>query len=174
MKTKHKQLLIEIFVCMSVQRQRLHWIRIRTKIYSYELVWNISFEFVRIEWLHWLQTWSKMDRLSEIEYLTDTPVIKFLLLENLNKRLWVHKYLAPRSGNEEFERSYEELWQNDQKFFEYTRMTPYFRECISPEHKLIVTLRLVECAFAQISDESWWKIKLFVRFEIVVRVRKNF
>ena len=99
---------------------------------------------------------SKMDPLGEIEYLSDTPVIKFRFLENLNKRIWIHKYLASRSENGEFERSYEELRQHDQKFFEYTRMTPStfdsilksvemklrkhsnFRESISPEHKLIV------------------------------------
>ena len=65
-----------------------------------------------------------MDRLGELKYLSDTRVIKFLLLENSNKRIWVHKYLASRSENGEFERSYEELRENDQKFFEYTRMTP--------------------------------------------------
>ena len=48
---------------------------------------------------------SKMDRLSELEYLSDSPVIKFIFLENLNKRIWVHKYLASRNENEEFERS---------------------------------------------------------------------
>ena len=66
---------------------------------------------------------SKIDRLGELECLSDTA-IKCLLLENSNKRIWVHKYLASRSENGEFERSYEELRENDQKFFEYTLMTP--------------------------------------------------
>ena len=63
-------------------------------------------------------SFSKMDRLGELEYLS---VIKFLLLENSNKQIWVHKYLASRSENGEFERSYpyEELRENYQKFFEY-------------------------------------------------------
>ena len=65
-----------------------------------------------------------MDRLGELEYLSDTWAIKFLLVENSYKQIWVHKYLASRSENGEFERSYEELRENDQKFFEYTSMTP--------------------------------------------------
>lgn len=98
-----------------------------------------------------------MDPATE-SYLLETPLIKFLLLEK-SRRFWVDDYFSSRTENGEFGRSYEELRRNDTKFFEYLRMTQStfdyilkavktrlhkysnFRECISPEEKLIVTLR---------------------------------
>lgn len=91
-------------------------------------------------------------------YFFETPLLKVLLLEN-TRRFWVDDYFLSRSETGEFGRSFEELRKDDQKFFEYTRMTQStfdyilkfietqlhkysnFRECISPQQKLILTLR---------------------------------
>uniref|UniRef100_A0A1Y1LX18 Uncharacterized protein n=1 Tax=Photinus pyralis TaxID=7054 RepID=A0A1Y1LX18_PHOPY len=99
-----------------------------------------------------------MEYISELHLFQTSPLVKYFLLKN-NRRKWVDKYFLSRNKKGEFGRSFEELRRNDEKFFEYTRMTQStfdyilenieshiskysnFRECISAKHKLILTLR---------------------------------
>ena len=64
----------------------------------------------------------KMDPV-ELDFFLDSPATKFLVVERLKRREWVQQYFELKSKNGESRRSYEELRTNDEKFFEYTRMT---------------------------------------------------
>ncbi len=96
--------------------------------------------------------------INEFEYFMDSPTLRYLLMESLEKHECVHEYFYLKNQNGEFAGSYEELRQkeNAQKFthmttstFDYIfkaikKDTEYsnFRQHFSPEKKkLIVTLK---------------------------------
>lgn len=98
-----------------------------------------------------------MDELDDL-YFLDNPLLKLLIL-NSGKSEHVSQLFSGRDDKGEFRMLFREIWDQPEKFFEYFRMTPEtfdyilkgiekriekfsnFRECISPKHRLAVTLR---------------------------------
>lgn len=98
-----------------------------------------------------------MDELDEF-YLLESPLIKLLLL-NGGRTEHVNQLFSRRDDKGEFEILFQELWDQQEKFFEYFRMRPgafayilekieegiikfsNFRKCISAKQRLAVTLR---------------------------------
>lgn len=83
-----------------------------------------------------------------------------LKIKSRTRNVWVHPVWQKRSVEGEFVTLYKELVDDESKFYQYFRMTMYslnkllntvkseiqrqdtrFRKCISPRHRLAVTLR---------------------------------
>lgn len=95
-------------------------------------------------------------------FVMESSVLKLLVVDSEPYREdWVNEYFVDREVAGEYHRIFPDLLRQPDKFFDYFRMMPdtfyyilhkisplisknsNFRRCISPEEKLMVTLRYV-------------------------------
>nr|XP_022906141.1 protein ANTAGONIST OF LIKE HETEROCHROMATIN PROTEIN 1-like [Onthophagus taurus] len=121
----------------------------------------------------------------------ETAVIVYLVMRkkkkrNARKKYWVHPLLRERQSKGLFYTYYFDIKNYEAKFFNYMRMSrstfhhlldgiktkisgsnSRFRQCISPEEKLVITVRYLAtgCSFAHISHD--FRIGLTTTGEIV-------
>ena len=94
-------------------------------------------------------------------YILDSPLDSFLIADLIISRgVWVDQFLAERNSKGEYARLFPDLLKDDDKFFCYFRMkkstfflvlnkirsriekqNTKYREAISPEERLMITLR---------------------------------
>jgi len=101
----------------------------------------------------------RMDVSDQIYLLETSPILKYLLLHEKKKKVWVNTIYEDRERFGKFHTLFPKLLEQPVKFYEYMRMTPKtffyvlekirsqlqkysnFRICITPEEILVVTLR---------------------------------